>query len=466
LSCQFKKWQHQKEAHNIINNNQLALNVGFPFIIDPFTNLLNLSVLTTIIESMSSVNKETNKESKQVSGDENQKVFEELTEIVFPGYKGWATKDFKEDGKRAISEYIKKVDPKSFYQWFCPYWQSMEYVYSTGGNMVTDEDWSFLVGKVLDGLILSTEADPKLCAMCCAFVHSSLYSHVIAQTTALRMLIHLAIIRNLSTNPDFFSWLLHLMQDRIDEAIEVKDKRPLFIDVVFQFFASLKSYNELAIITLCRVFSTKKIISYVFPKANELKAAKKEIQRSYSSFDLAKSIEDCKSNAAKIAKTVFKSAFQINSIFIFENICDSVILMPNYSPAEKQLLDIFVNGNMNDFLTFISKNKDLVREYDLNISHLREMMEVLVFVSLCSGQKVVSIKEISDACKIKEEDVKTLIPKINQSEVAVVKLNSLTGKADIIHCQPRTFNEKVWESTTERIDNLIKVIETNARNVK
>lgn len=342
-----------------------------------------------------------------------------------------------------IKFFLNIMDPKEYYQWFCQIWQSFEYLYSFG----TDENsWLGLVGKFAASL---TERDdesiafshPSLRAMCMSFMLNSLNPHPKSQAYALRMLILFSTRTDLIKDEKFVHWILNFMVKRIDSTIEIKDGRDVFIDVVITFFTSLSKYDNLCVISIIRFFQTPDFeqICSNNPKHKE--------------------------SLQKIALKAFHVSLMYGSFFIFDVMKDIKLIYSNLSADEQAMLDIYVNGTITEFDKFISSHPKYIGE-DLDLETIRYKMLVLSFVSLAEDKQTVTFAEAMDALKLDAKKLKQLVVKINETEAATVKIDTVKETLIIEHCQPRVFSDKVWDQMADHMHSLIESLKRTASKLQ
>ncbi|KAH0793520.1 eukaryotic translation initiation factor 3 subunit M isoform X2 [Histomonas meleagridis] len=350
-----------------------------------------------------------------------------------------------------IPQYIDKLNPKEFYQWFCPVWQAYEYMYESSSTssdkyVVSESEWSILVGKIASALTERKDESiefthPSLRAMCMSFMMSSLTNHLEAQAYALRMLLLFAIRSNLAKNSDFVHWLLQFMKRHIENTITIKQNRELFIDTCVDFFESVPVFDSLCVISILHFYR-----SPIFEKHLKKSNAKNEA-------------------LSNVATKAFNVTLCDDSFFVFEVMRDTKLIYDYLNQQQKDLLQIFVDGNLQQYDKFIEVNKDFISKNNLDQSKLRTKIMVLTFVSIAEDKTEVGFKEIMDQLQISSLELKKLAIHINSTGVASVKIDSASQKILVEQSPSRLFGEKNWKEMSQQISALIASLEKEANSI-
>ncbi|KAH0790920.1 eukaryotic translation initiation factor 3 subunit M-like [Histomonas meleagridis] len=350
-----------------------------------------------------------------------------------------------------IPQFIDKLNPKEFYQWFCPVWQAYDYMYESSSTSsekyaVSESEWSNLVGKIASALTERKDKSqefthPNLRAMCMSFMMSSLTNHLEAQAYALRMLLLFAIRSNLSKNSEFVHWLLQFMIRHIENTITIKQKRELFIDTCVDFFESVPVFDTLCVISILHFYRSPIFRKYLLKNSS-------------------------KSNAlANVATKAFNVVLSDETFFVFEVMRDTVLIYNYLTEQQKALLQIFVDGNVQQYNKFVETNKDFIVNNNFDQSKMKTKIMVLTFITLAEGKTEVSFKEVTDQLQISTIDLKKLIVHINSTGVASIKIDSVSQKLLVDQSPTRLFEEKNWEDMSKQITVLINALEKEANSI-
>ena len=317
-----------------------------------------------------------------------------------------------------IPKYVEKVNPEEYYQWFCSLWQSIETLYAQD---VKEEEWANTVENVVAGVQnMYDEVNPKLRAMCVSYVLASLQTHKVAQTRALRLLIQMSTDVGLTQDPEFFKWIIGIMKKLLQDAIEIKNNRELFIKTLVNFFTFVKEYDHLSLSVLCSFLQNNKAAQYI-QKTEELAEPIKAI-----------------------AKNCLNSTFRGNQIFDFEIIFDTDLLKENLDKPHLEFLIIFVQLGYREFEQLLQNYPNFIQENDLKLEQMELNIRMLSLISLMQNKREVQIEEAEDATGLSGLDFKRLVIQLNETKNALLKIVSENGGTKIQNkfCQPRLFNEE------------------------
>ena len=338
----------------------------------------------------------------------------------------------------ALNELVETADEKKFYQMFCPIWQLFD-----GAIMATvereNEAADYVGNKIIRPLTMhktgSAFVHERSRAMCVSFVLNSLNHQPLAQTYALRMLLLFATQTSLCTHEPFVEWVLGFMQKQITKMIQISSDRPLFIEVCVTFFDSIpaKLYNRNTVNAIFKFFGSG------------------EFRR-----ELKKPRGDLPEKIVRIAKNTLNAAFLLEGeLFFFEIIMDTELLFSSLDAKQKELLEVFVKGDVEQFDKLIQTNTYL-RDSNIDVNVARFKIQVLTLVSLCEDKDKVSLADVEKKLKMDSLAVKQLVVKINKTDVARFKIDGLDGALVVEYCQPRRFTDKSWASMAETLDRLIE----------
>lgn len=354
-----------------------------------------------------------------------------------------------------IPQLIDKMSEKDFYQWFCPVWQSCEFLYSDGA---LENDWASLVGQFASPLTEQPKEQgghdhPSLRAMCVSFMMNSLNNHPLSQSYALRMLLNFAIKTELYQDKIFVSWLINFMKHRIDNMISnyqsdvnkerQKQQSQIFATACVTFFDSIPVFDTLCCLSVLQFFGTSE-----FTQILQSKTQKAE--------DEANKQNHLKS----IAEKTFNTSLLDDSFFTFEVIRKTKLIYINLNEKQQKLLQIFVDGSMSDFEAFVKESQDYINQNKFNLDKMRDKILILSFVSLVHGKPVVSFAEVMKGLNLNKTQMKRLCVRINSTDVAKLAIDSVNEQIVIEYCQPRLMTDDVWNNMATRLQTLAKSLLT------
>jgi hypothetical protein len=332
------------------------------------------------------------------------------------------------------------MDPRDFYQWFCPIWQDFEF------RLLLDcaeNEVAYKVGQIAVSLVevksptSSTFTHPSLRAMCMSFMMNSLQLHPIAQSYALRMLLRFASLTPLCQEVHFVHWILRFMQKHIESMISISDGRAVFIDACLVFFKAITTFDAPCILAALKFFG-----SVEFKKALNSPEQKQALHQ--------------------IATATLNGALrERGQYFVFEILQDTTLLSKALTPAQQEILAIFVDGTLDNFDALLAAGTNTyITEAELPVDVLRFKMEILTFVTLAYEKTELSFAEATAALKLSGLELKRLIVQINgkregETPVAQVRIDSVGEKLIIEYCQPRRFRDETWTSMAIEIRRLL-----------
>jgi hypothetical protein len=336
-----------------------------------------------------------------------------------------------------IPQLIDKMDPREFYQWFCPVWQDFEFrilMECSDVNLL-----AYKVGQIAVALVERKSpttqefTHPSLRAMCMSFMMNSLQLHPLAQTYALRMLLRFASQTSLSQETAFVHWILRFMQKHIEAMIQIGDGRSLFIEACVGFFNAITLYDASSIAAVLKFFGSAEFKKHL-TQASEQKQA---LQR--------------------IATSTFNAALtERGQFFVFEIIRDTDLLFKSLDPQQQELLDVFVDGTLEQFDALIAAGKNTyVASAGLPLDALRFKMEILTFVTMAHDRETLSFAEAMAALKLDAFALKRLVVQINDTTVAQVRIDSVGERLLIEYCQPRRFGDEMWVAMADHLKQLL-----------
>ena len=381
----------------------------------------------------------------QADADREQLALYEQFSRAFAsvGVDGVPWSEFERDLSHSVEASLRlllnndQFDEKSFYQLFCPVWQLFDSVFRP---FLTQSDYvSYVCNRIIVPLCAAkpvrTPQRQKVCAMCISFVLNSLDHSPATQTYALRMLLMFATQTSLCSHQPFIDWVLGFMQNHISDMIRVKENLALFIEVCVDFFSAIppELYDSNTVKAVFKFFGAK-----VFQK------------------QLSKKDGPEKEKLMKIATMTLNASLLLDDeFFFFEIIKESELLWDNLNAQQREILDVFVSGDLEAFEKLIQKN-DYLQKSGISVDVARFKMQVLTLVSLCEGKKSVAIKDIADKLGISVLELKKLVVKINKTDVAKLKVDGVANTIVVEFCQPRLFKPEDWKAMEDRLQSLIE----------
>jgi len=193
-----------------------------------------------------------------------------------------------------------------------------------------------------------------------------------------------------------------------------------------------------------------------------------------------------------IATSTFDAALvEPNQFFIFEIISDTELIRSNLTPQQLDILEIFVNGTIDQFNQLMADpaRSAYIKERNLDIDVLTFKMRVLTFVTIAHGKATIGLEEAAAALKVSPFEFRRLIVQINEisvareeasrsagspppkakagrvlahdaPSVARVRLDAVKGVCIIEYCQPRRFTDDTWAAMASHLERLMNSWQT------
>lgn len=373
-------------------------------------------------------------------GDYLYPLIEDVCEMAnhTPPTKDEVDRDTTKQVTNVLTAVLGKLKPKVYYQSFCSIWQCYEYHVLSGMN---EKDLDEYIAYIVGQLTTHATAMPNLCAMCLSYIMNSLSQHPLAEASAIRLLLEFATKSEIYRDEGFVNWILQFVERRIDKMVSIEEKRDLFIFVCIRFFKTIPAelYSPACVKCCLRFLSTSKF-------KNRIKDKKGITPANLPLW------EEMQTNLPVIATNILNTALTVNGEFFLLEMMNSTNIMKYLSEEQTNLVNIFINGNVDDFEKF--------KETSTCISHLNEetllfKIQALTLISLCEGKKTITAAELISALKLKGVlDLRKFIVKINQTDLAKLKMNGVADEVIIEYSQPRQFGKDTWKMMADKLDNL------------
>ena len=279
---------------------------------------------------------------------------------------------------------------------------------------------------------------------------NSLNNHPLAQSYALRMLLNFAIKTELYQDKIFVRWLINFMKHRIDNMISnyqsdgqnkdiQKQQSQIFTTACVTFFDSIPVFDTLCALSILQFYENKE-----FTQILQSKTQKKEDET------------DKQSRLKSIAAKTFNTSLLDDTFFTFEIIRKTKLIYNNLNENQQKLLQIFVEGKVQDFDNFVKESQDYISSDKLDVDKMRDKILVLSFVSLAHGKKEINFTDVMSGLDLDKYHVKRLCVRINSTDVAKLSIDSVQEKIVIDYCQPRLMTDDVWDNMAHRLNSLAK----------
>lgn len=132
------------------------------------------------------------------------------------------------------------------------------------------------------------------------------------------------------------------------------------------------------------------------------------------------------------------------------------------------VLKIFSEGRLNDYLKFIAANPSFVKEHlKVGDDVLVRKMQIITLISMAESNNVLPLSQISEELNIKDEE------QLEEFLIDAIRINAINGKINdvkkelvITSFQYRTFDRPQWELLQKRLGTLLDNLKDAYSNLK
>ncbi|XP_071809336.1 eukaryotic translation initiation factor 3 subunit M-like [Asterias amurensis] len=163
--------------------------------------------------------------------------------------------------------------------------------------------------------------------------------------------------------------------------------------------------------------------------------------------------EDNASQAREEAHRCIVNSLSDPKIFLFDHL---LTLRPvKFLEGEliHELLNIFVSGKLEDYMTFFKNNQDFIMTLGLSHEQNLQKMRILSFVSMAIDQKEIPFSTIENELKIETEQVEGFIIEVVKTKMVRARIDQLQKKITINYVLLRTFGKQQWQQLREHLTN-------------
>lgn len=171
--------------------------------------------------------------------------------------------------------------------------------------------------------------------------------------------------------------------------------------------------------------------------------------------------------AQRLSLRAVKMALLSNTHFLFSDlrVIPSVQALSDSHPVYSQLLDIFAEQDLEDFIDFNDEHEGWVDQQKLDSEKLYRKMRLLTFASLAAAtpSREIEYARITKALQIPEEDVEMWAIDVIRAGLVEGKLSQKSGMFLVHKVTYRVFGQKQYQELATRVDHwrttLHKVLE-------
>jgi len=142
----------------------------------------------------------------------------------------------------------------------------------------------------------------------------------------------------------------------------------------------------------------------------------------------------------------------------------SVSALADTHPVYSQLLDIFAEQDLDDYIDFNDEHDDFIEKEKLDGELLERKMRLLTFASLTAStpSREIEYKAIAKALKIDSKDVEMWTIDVIRAGLCEGKLSQQRQMFLVHKVTYRVFGEKQWQEISTRLD----VWRSTLRNIR
>ncbi|CDS08181.1 hypothetical protein LRAMOSA02129 [Lichtheimia ramosa] len=161
---------------------------------------------------------------------------------------------------------------------------------------------------------------------------------------------------------------------------------------------------------------------------------------------------DDSASSTDLAKDAVIRAVSIENFFAFEDLLQYTAIQKIKGTKEYELLDVFLNGNLNTYKTFAAANADLMKRLDAD-SNVRKI-RLLALASLgCENlTRELSYAEIAKNLDISEDEVEMWVIDVIRAGLVEAKLDQLNKTVIVHRSVHRVFGKEQWQQLSERLN--------------
>lgn len=157
--------------------------------------------------------------------------------------------------------------------------------------------------------------------------------------------------------------------------------------------------------------------------------------------------------SAELAKQAIFTAIQMVNCFAFEDLLQYKSLQQLKGTPEFELLNIFLNGNLQEYNKFAAEHQDLIAKFDVeqNVTKMR----LLSLASLGSENlaRELSYSEIASALEIPDTEVEMWVIDVIRAGLVEAKLDQLNKTVIVYRSIYRVFGKEQWQQLDNKLNS-------------
>lgn len=118
------------------------------------------------------------------------------------------------------------------------------------------------------------------------------------------------------------------------------------------------------------------------------------------------------------------------------------------------LLTIFVQGKLTQYLQFYNSHKDFLNSTGLSHEQNLQKMRLLTFMQMAETRTEIDYETIHSEMQVEKDDVESFIIDVVRTKAVRCKIDQMSNKVIISSTTHRTFGKQQWQMLRERLEGM------------
>ena len=140
------------------------------------------------------------------------------------------------------------------------------------------------------------------------------------------------------------------------------------------------------------------------------------------------------------------------NIFIMDHLLDLHPIKALDGQLIHELLQIFVSGDLNDYLEFYSANTDFVEHLSVSHEQNKRKLRMLTLASICEGAVEIEFSKLADRLNLEKDEIEPFIIEAIGSGLVKGKINEPEGRFTVSTSINRCFGQSQWSVIKDRLE--------------
>lgn len=140
------------------------------------------------------------------------------------------------------------------------------------------------------------------------------------------------------------------------------------------------------------------------------------------------------------------------NIFIMDHLLDLHPIKALDGQLIHELLQIFVSGDLNDYLDFYSANTDFVEHLSVSHEQNKRKLRLLTLASICEGAEEIEFSKLADRLNLEKDEIEPFIIEAIGSGLVKGKINEPEGRFTVSTSINRCFGQSQWSVIKDRLE--------------